>query len=424
MKKILVIFALTLVVVSLMAGCQSKESSSKVSETGVDKGQSSDPLIIYSIIESHLQESEEAFFKKFTEETGIEIDYVSINYADIDAKLTMAVSGGGGPAITGGTEKQTTVFSEYFIPFKVDKSKIFPRFYYNSDGEVISLPTEITAAGMWINKDLGDKYGVNYPKKDDESWTWDEFEAEMEKLNGQIDVVYPLVHDGSAHRFIPMIYQHGGLAYGEGYNDLAWNNEGAIKAMERLKGMQDKGILDPMSYGGGTSPDQLFLSGKYFAHISGSWQTKKYIDNASFEFALVPLPTDIGGSATIMGGSSYHAMKGSGMEEEAIKFMEWLANPDNLVKYAEATTHLSAVIGEEIDYGDVTEFYNTFSKELQKTDVKYVDDAADFMLIPGATSYTLDEIINILGGNKTIQEGFDDAVKALEESAKEAGLLD
>ena len=147
----------------------------------------------------------------YKEETGVEIELVPIAYDEYESKIATMISGGDAPALARVTEGHLNNFQDNIVSLKdVYTSSNYTNLFYNSDDEVISLPMDITANGMFVNADLLDKYGVDYPALGEDVWTWDEFYTEMSKLDpAEDDVAAPGVIDHKAHRFMPVIYQHG-----------------------------------------------------------------------------------------------------------------------------------------------------------------------------------------------------------------------
>ena len=79
----------------------------------------------------------------------------------------------------------------------------------DEDGNVISLPSDITAVGMFINKTLFDEAGVAYPTSEDDIWTWDEYVAAVKQVQAATGTTYGMVMDKSSHRLKAFLYEFG-----------------------------------------------------------------------------------------------------------------------------------------------------------------------------------------------------------------------
>ncbi len=407
----------------LFVGCGGDEDNSASTTVETDSG-TQKPLTILFGQSGFPLEREKEFLALYTQETGQEFEVISVAYNDLEKKLSTMIRGGEPPAIVKGTTIHSTRFRDYFIPLDYDTSTLFPYFFYNSEGENIGVPVEITATGLFINTDLADKYGVNYPTSTDDVWTWEEFEFELRKMLGKDDVDFPFVMDGSAHRFSPYIYQNGGLTYNGSYSDSGWDEPEALEALERIIRFDKEGLIDTQTYSLATPGNTLFSSGRYGVYFAGSWLIDEFNSNLNFNYTPTYLPVGPGGRFTSVGGYNYHVFKDSGQEEAALKFIDWLAKPENLAKMSGTINQLGAATTVDVDYGDLTDHFKFFQEELAATSDEYVEDFLKFSTIPGAFVYTKDAIIESLGGLKTPEQALKDAAKALEESAKDAGLED
>jgi alpha-1,4-digalacturonate transport system substrate-binding protein len=103
---------------------------------------------------------------EYETKTGVKIELVVIPYADYEARLATMISGGEAPALARVTEGHLNNFKGKILSLKgVYDSAGFTNLFYNDANEVISLPMDITANGLFINVDLMTKYGVNYPNR-------------------------------------------------------------------------------------------------------------------------------------------------------------------------------------------------------------------------------------------------------------------
>jgi len=397
-------------------------SKSDSSDAGSVDASSKEPLTVLVALDGLALEKEKEVFAKYTEETGQEFEFITVAYDDLEKKLGTMISGGEPPALIRGTAIHSTKFADRFVPLDLDTSYMVPYFFYNSDGDIISLPTELTTVGMYINTDLADKYDVNYPTSPDDVWTWEEFETEMKKLVGQPDVDFPMVMDGSGHRYSPMFYQQGGLIYGGDFNDFAIDSPESIYSLENFKRLVDEKIIDPQTYSIGTSGDGLFTTGRYAIHMSGSWMIQRYAEGLDFNYDVTYMPQGDGGRATVLGGSSYHACKDSGREDDALAVIMWMAKKENLINIGQTITQLTAVKDAEVDYGEYTDHFTKFGNEMSATDGKYINDFSEFSRVPGAYNYVKDAIIEVLGEMKTPEQALNDAAEYLKQAAADAGI--
>ena len=143
------------------------------------------------------------------------------------------------------------------------------------DGRIYGLPSEIQCNGIWYNKALFDKFGLEVPT------TFDEF-VEVTKVFSANDVVTMAM--GSKDPWSNWVLQTWHVYFG--FNDriggiLAgtdkWNNPDFVKVYDKVAQLRDLGAF-PESV---TNMDywqaiELFLGGKAAMLNSGAWETKKF----------------------------------------------------------------------------------------------------------------------------------------------------
>jgi alpha-1,4-digalacturonate transport system substrate-binding protein len=330
------------------------------------------------------------------------------------------VRGGEAPALIRATEGTITEFSEFLLPLDSAYDKAdYTNVYFNAAGDTVVLPMDVTSNGMYVNKDLLDKYDVNYPALG-ETWTWAEFESEMAKLDGQDGVAYPGVFDNKAHRFMPMVYQFGGKLWNTPHTDSALTEEGAVEALTTLQRMNTNGTLDPAVWAGSANPKELFTTGQYGFHMSGNWFVAAYQD-LSFNWGVVPMPIGNGAGATrstILGGKGLCAVQDSGQEAEALKFIEYMAKGENHDKFTGGVPFLSPRLAADVDFGDFQAAYEVFQDEIANTPVENVADWQDQVAIAGMYPIINSAVEDAMGG-KDVMEVMTQLVEDLKEKAME-----
>ena len=296
----------------------------------------------------------------------IKIELVPVSYGQHSVKIKTMIAGGEPPALIRTPDPAT------FRSFTLDLSKIVKpeeyldaiQDYYVKDGKTIALPSSITANGMIINTEIFDKAGVKYPTSPDNIWTWDEFIQEMQKLKPYTK--YPGVFDASSFRWATMLYEYGGSIWNQTRNKVLINNESGVNALTKFVELQRKGIVDPSVWAGSGDPNSLFRTGKFAFHISGSWMVSNY-KNLPFKWSVTYMPIGTRRSS-VAGGKYIMPIKSSGVEEEAMEFMKFIAQKKNLDKYCEGIMSLSPrKDSAHLKYEYGSEKFKIFSNELAHT---------------------------------------------------------
>lgn len=319
---------------------------------------------------------------QYEEEEGIKIELVSIPYADYETRLATMISGGEAPALARVTEGHLNNFKAQIESLEGVYNKAgFTNLFFNAAGDVISLPMDITANGMFVNTELTTKYGVNLPTGSS-VWTWAEFETEMNKLRAGLgdDVVAPGLFDHQAHRFMPLFYQHGIKLWNTPYSASNLKSTQAVATVQMLMDFYDEGFLGSQTYVTKNSAS-LFRTGAYGFHMSGNWNVSGY-QNLDFDWTVVPMPQGTN-RATILGGKSLAAFKNSGASTEAKAFIAWMSEAANHDAFTGGVPYLTPRLGSTVDYGTFAPQYAVFLSEIAATNQMYVQDWLDQVMIPG-----------------------------------------
>lgn len=341
----------------------------------------------------------------FTAETGIEVELVVLAYDDYPAKLKTMIRGKQAPALIRATEGTVYEFRDFLVPLgDAYNDADFTNVYYNDNGEPIILPMDVTSNGLYVNTDLLDQYGVNYPSLG-ETWTWAEFETEMAKLMGQDGVAFPGVFDNKAHRYFPMFYQFGGVIWDQPYTSSNLVGDASVEALTTLQRMNTNGTLDPAVWAGSAKPNELFQTGQYGFHMSGNWFVAAYQD-LSFNWAVVPMPIGNGDGATrstILGGKGLCAVQDSGQEAEALQFIEFMSKGENHDRFSGGVPFLSPRLAAEPDYGDFQAAYEVFQDEIANTPVDNVKDWQYQVAIAGMYPIINKAVEDAMGGQDVVE---------------------
>ena len=153
---------------------------------------------------------------------------------------------------------------------------------YNCDGKQYALPKDHDTIALIYNKEIFDKYGVDYPTNE---WNWDDYSAAAQAISeaGKEDGVYGTAmntNDGQ-DGWYNFIYDFGGKLITEDKTASGMDDENTIKAMTYIAENLFPAMpaQDLMAV---TDPDVMFLSGIIGMMLQGSWMVNTFY---SAEFA-------------------------------------------------------------------------------------------------------------------------------------------
>lgn len=293
--------------------------------------------------------------KKFNEEfkdKGIQAKLNEIAYADMQTQIQNRAAVNELPAIVKLSNFDNYV--DYVLP--LDDSNLKQEDFLRDgtrNGKFMATSVNNTAVGMIINNTAFDNAGVAYPTTEEDRWTWEEFEAAVQEVVEKDEkVTTGFVIDHSQQRINTILYSFGmGLYDPADETKLTFRSEATKKGLDMILDMYKDGGISKASVGVGTENAQdVFKTGTVAAHLAGNWVMNDYSDNITdFEWCPVLMPYEVE-PATCLGGNWLYAMDGTGVEKEAVQFLEWFYQPENYTLYCETGNYLPGKAGIEPKY--------------------------------------------------------------------------
>ena len=200
------------------------------------------------------------------------------------------------------------------------------------NGEQYGLPKYHGALALYYNKDLFDKYEVDYP---DSSWDHNDYLEAMKLLthdrdaDGRIDLWGSIV-DLSWDRIQVHVNAWGGhFVDPDNPTRSLLGEQPALDAMEWLRArMWDDRVmarpLDVQNMG----TQQAFISGKVAMAEEGSWALKNILSNANFRIGVAPLPAGPERRVTLSTTDGFGIYGGSLYPQAAWDLLKFLISKD------------------------------------------------------------------------------------------------
>nr|WP_154958864.1 sugar ABC transporter substrate-binding protein [Paenibacillus xylanexedens] len=355
--------------------------------------------------------------------SNVKINLIEVGFKDIQTKLKTMLSGGKPPALSRVTD--TGSFANQAVdltPYVQNAEQFQDQFidslkpYYVMDNKLVAAPMDVTANGLIYNKTLFDKAGVKVPTSPDEVWTWDEYIAALKQVMDKGGARYGMVWDVTPHRWSTLLYQNGGSILTEDGSAAAINSEAGIRSMEMFKQLHQEGIMPESVWLGGENPNNLFRSGTVAAHWAGNWMISNYKDITDFEWGVTYMPKGTQRSS-VPGGKFLMAFKGSGQEEEAAKFIEYLTSKEVNSKYNQESLFMSPrKDSSTLNYEFGKEMFEVFSDELKNSSPLAANDWSRQTLISKISTDLKNHIMDVLSDKATPQDALDQMAKQINEA--------
>lgn len=369
-----------------------------------------------------------AMAEKYLEETGIQIEIVDVPYDDLQTKVRNASKANDLPAIG-----RMPSIDPVWLDRTVDLSEVAAEakpiegmYASDEEGKVPALPSDLTAVGMFLNKDLWDEAGVEYPASfDDNVWTWDEFIEAANSVREATGIRFSLVMDRSSHRLNSFLYQNGseGLRLNEDLTEYE-ANDATVEALERFVAMNDDEVMPRSVWLTEEDPNAMFKTGQVAAYYSGSWQIADFIANiADFEWVSVPMPAQPDQATNFGAAAQIVVFEGTGQEEQALEFVKWLYSPENYAEISRISGFLPATEGVEVSYEERQEDFDLYNAAIAASPA-FVGEikSRDLALQVAGTAAPLsgdpvrDEAVKAIAGDISAADAVTAALEQLNES--------
>lgn len=216
---------------------------------------------------------------------------------------------------------------------------------YTYDGKLYGLPRNTDIGVFYYNQKMFADNGWEVPK------TYDELIALGEKIKAA--GITPVAMDGGdgwplACYLADVLYKIVGNDYGQMVSDAVANGDFSApefkQATQMMKDAADAGLFqngyDSQDYG---TSQNLFINGQAAMWYMGSWETSMATNEDIQEdirnnIGVFTMPTVEGGKAaatdiSAWNGGGYAVYANSEVKDEAIKFLNYMYQPEKLSKY-------------------------------------------------------------------------------------------
>lgn len=422
MKKRAIALSLGLMLaLGTFAGCGSQ--SNKTGESS-DASKNSPVTITYGIWDSNQEKGLRKVADEFEKQNPkIKIKIQVTGWADYWTALEAGATGGSLPDTFwmhsneiykyGSNDILLNLNDRIKSSKKVEMDK-FPKglvSIYNIKGNQYAVPKDYDTIGLWYNKTMFDKAGLQYPN---DKWTWKDLYDAAKKLTksdkSQYGILTPLHNQEGYYNFV---YQNGGTIITNdkksGYDDPK-----TVEAMKFYVNFVKEG-LSPQEFGDAERATDM-ESGKCAMGFFGSWNLSGFTSNdymsKNFGVTVLPAAND-GKRASIFNGLGNAISKTTKHPDEAWKWVEYLSSKEGQTRQAELGIAISAYDGAA----------DAWVKSNKTFDTKVFVDMVKYAQIrPYSNSTTVwedkayEQLKGAFTGEKTVEQACKDAAKIMNEN--------
>lgn len=366
------------------------------------------------------------YIPSFEEETGIKVDFIELSQSNLHTRLA-TIFAAKSPDVdllwtwAGWTsefasanylEDLTNYLSkeewDEFVPGALDAVKYGNKYF--------GIPRFYSIRHFYYNKQLFREAGLD-PNKPPTNW--DEFIEYAQKIADPKANKWGVLHDyGSNDSLLINFQEHlilvGGRITDEN-NNITFNDEKGIEALERIIELNRLGLVDPASYGIGEGPVKRsrWIQGRngmewgwaadYFASNSNESKIKGEVG-----VAIIPA---INTSGAITGSEGYAISKFSKNKQAALEFLKYITR-DEIQKDMAMRTGWYPVKKSVLEDPELVNSSPLFKVAAEQSKYPTYRFAAPFNA--ELTDILGPELLAAINGEKSAKQALDDAAAALQ----------
>ncbi|GAB2610335.1 hypothetical protein GCM10027067_22200 [Pseudactinotalea suaedae] len=313
-----------------------------------------------------------AMAAKYKEETGIDIEIVDVANEDLTTRLKNAAQADDLPALArvGAVDPVWQNATMDLAEIMTANNVMEDLSAKDEDGKVMSLPTDVTGVGLFLNKSLFDEAGVAFPTDPEgDVWSWDDYVAAVKQVQEATGASYGMAMDRSSHRLKSFLYEFGSTLWQPDDSGTFTTNDATKTALEYFYELNDDSFMPRSVWLSEADGNALFKSGDVVSYYSGSWQIADFAVNiADFEWVAVPTPRQPTRAIQFGNAASIVVFEGTGQDQAAYDFVNWLFTKENYDELATTSGFLPAVEGATVDYGDQQVAFDLYNAEIAGSD--------------------------------------------------------
>ncbi|MFD5214231.1 ABC transporter substrate-binding protein [Microbacterium sp. NPDC058345] len=297
---------------------------------------------------------------------GVTIDLVP-STDTYEADIKVRLSSGDLPDIWATHGWSLLRYSEFLEPlderpWAKDFNEALAPAMKNDDGQFFALPIDTDVAGIVYNRTVLADAGIDPASLTD----WTAFEAALTSLKDA--GVTPISSSGKDSWFAGNIVDFIGSGdfseeSFEGFLDGTFDEAGYTRILEHVSDWQQAGHFNP-DYSSATTDDlgrALAEGTTAFVFVQNYLVATALGFNPDADLGYMPIPSEDGEPFLVGGeGRAYGVAKDSPNKEQALDYLDFLAQPENLSQLAGAVGGIPGLTNAESDLGILQASYDEF----------------------------------------------------------------
>lgn len=406
-KKLVTLGLALTMTVTMFAGCGKKDDG---------KTKDGKTKLVMALWDEEQNKVMKEMIKVYEEENpDVTVETQLTTWAEYWTKLEASITGGEAADIVWVNALKAVGYAEDGVLMDLteavadlDVENNFPQALvdgYTFDGKLYAVPKDFDTNGLFYNKELFDKAGVEYPTDD---WTMEDLKEAAVKLQAGLgDGEYPIAaaYNSGQTTYEGSVHANGGYILNEDKTETGWDDPKTVEAVQAWYDLVKEGISPTSEQMADTLPDAMFEGGKLAMLMAGNYMISTFEQNEVIngKFDVVRRPSFNGKKTDIINGLGYAINAATKNEEEAVKFLNWLGGEEAMKLQGQGGTVISA-------RNDAQHYFAETRPELN-LDIFTMDLDEDKMLEPRVPYYSdlmtvqREILAEVWAGNITLEEG-------------------
>ena len=298
--------------------------------------------------------------KKFTEETGIKVEYLYMSDDEYLTKMTAMAAANELPDVGYMTESNVIQWSNEGMLMDLTSMYELPGYqekmetnkFYDKDDKLCGISMAVESYCLYFNPTYFDEMGVEYPPYSyGDAWTWEEFVDVCRQLTVDVNGKHP-GEDGFDHKNIKtygvklgksfdqmqiFTRSNGGGFFNEDYSELYVNTPENADAIQKIADLMnvEHVMCTPDASANSMDIASCFLSNSVAMVLEGQWQLQSLAiaaeeDGVVYDIAALPsmgIPTtgNTGGPCVVFNTTKH--------PEEAMLLCSYMLNTDFVMEF-------------------------------------------------------------------------------------------
>ncbi|HIY66206.1 MAG TPA: sugar ABC transporter substrate-binding protein [Candidatus Agrococcus pullicola] len=203
-----------------------------------------------------------------------------------------------------------------------------------TDGDAIyGVPFSTGPLVMYFNKDLYAEAGVKNPEEliAEGNWTWEAFQEASKEVSDALGNRGYVLNDFDFQNWTRL------LPFMNAYGASPWNDDASTCTMNSPEMVEAMTVFHDMTFADGSMPvpgQQVDFWGGQVAATSAFLGGSASLQDADFEWGLVPTPAGPAGAVVATGQASIVALAAGNNTSEAAEFVAFLGSKDPMAEYS------------------------------------------------------------------------------------------